>query len=347
MNKTSFNDLKIGPKHPPFIIAELSGNHNGELERALRLIDAAADAGVQAVKLQTYTADTITMPGVYRIADPGSLWYGRDLYELYEEAFTPWDWHPALFAHAASRGLICFSSPFDETAVDFLDSLDSQLYKIASFENTHTPLIRKTLATGKPLILSTGVIDWPELDETMQFIRNEGAFEVALLKCTSNYPSDPKDSNLRAIPLMAERYNTLTGLSDHTLGIGVAIASIAMGACIIEKHITLDRSGGGVDAAFSLEPTELKNMVREVFHAWSAQGVPHLVTDPGQLKSAIFKRSFYASEDIAVGETITEHNVRIIRPALGIPANQFIQVYGATARVSVKKGTPLHWDMLL
>jgi pseudaminic acid synthase len=344
MNKTTFNELQIGPEFRPFIIAELSGNHNGELERALRLIDAAADAGVQAVKLQTYTADTITMPGVYRIEDPNSLWYGRDLYELYEEAFTPWDWHPALYAHAASRGLICFSSPFDETAVDFLDALGSKLYKVASFENTHTPLIRKVLATGKPMILSTGVIDWPELDETMQFIRGEGATEVALLKCTSNYPSDPKDSNLRAIPLLAERYQTLTGLSDHTLGIGVAIASIAMGACIIEKHITLDRSEGGVDAAFSLEPAEFASMVRESTDAWKALGVPALVTHPGQLGSAIFKRSVYAACDIEAGSPLTAENLRVIRPAKGIPAKRYFDILGKKASRHIAKGTPIRED---
>ncbi len=346
MSTTGFKELQIGPEYRPFIIAELSGNHNGELERALRLIDAAADASVQAVKLQTYTADTITMPGVYRIEDPKSLWYGRDLYELYEEAFTPWDWHQALYAHAASRGLICFSSPFDETAVDFLESLGSKLYKVASFENTHTPLIRKVLATGKPMILSTGVIDWPELDDTMNFIRGEGTHEVALLKCTSNYPSDPKDSNLRAMPLLASRYQTLVGLSDHTLGIGVAIASVAMGGCIIEKHITLDRSEGGVDAAFSLEPAEFANMVKECNDAWKAMGVPELITHPGQLGSSIFKRSIYAACDIEAGTAFSEQNLRVIRPAKGIPARQYFDILGKTASRFIPKGTPLQEDLI-
>ena len=345
-NKTTFEDLHIGPSFTPFVIAELSGNHKGDLNRALKLIDAAADAGVQAVKLQTYTADTITMPGVYRIEDPNSLWYGRDLYELYQEAFTPWEWHEALFRHAESKGLICFSSPFDETAVDFLEGLGSRIYKIASFENTHFPLIRKVIGTGKPLIISTGVIDWPELDKTMEFVRGEGAAEVALLKCTSDYPADPADSNLLAIPRLTERYQTLAGLSDHTLGIGVAIASVALGACIIEKHITLDRSEGGVDAAFSLEPEEFAQMMKELGDAWRARGIPELVTDLKKLKSSIFKRSFFASKNILKGEIVSEENVRVIRPALGIPASDFEKVYGATAKIDIPCGTALKYEFL-
>jgi pseudaminic acid synthase len=340
----TFENLGIGPEFQPFIIAELSGNHNGELARALKLIDAAAEAGVNAVKLQTYTADTITMPGVYRIEDPNSLWHGRDLYELYQEAFTPWAWHEALYRHAESLGIICFSSPFDETAVDFLESLGSKLYKIASFENTHFPLIRKVLKTGKPLILSSGVIQWEELDETMAFIREEGGQEVALLKCTSNYPADPIDSNLLAIPRLAERYGTITGLSDHTLGIGVAIASVALGACIIEKHITLDRSEGGVDAAFSLEPDEFAAMVKETHDAHRALGVPELVTRPGQLASSVFKRSIYAARHITAGEELNADNLRVIRPALGIPAKAFDQVAGKFAVKDIPKGTPLNYN---
>jgi len=286
------------------------------------------------------------MPGVYRIEDPNSLWYGKDLYELYQEAFTPWEWHEALYRHAESLGLICFSSPFDETAVDFLESLGSKLYKIASFENTHYPLIRKVIQTGKPLILSTGVIDWEGLDATVSFIKSQGSGEFALLKCTSNYPSDPTDSNLLAIPRIAERYGALTGLSDHTLGIGVAIASIALGAVIIEKHITLDRSEGGVDAAFSLEPQELAELVKETRDAHRALGVAELVTKPVQLASSIFKRSIYAARNIVAGETLSAENLRVIRPALGIPASDYDNVVGMVASVAIAKGSPLNYNQI-
>ncbi|MFN7302362.1 MAG: N-acetylneuraminate synthase family protein, partial [Bacteroidota bacterium] len=245
-----------------------------------------------------------------------------------------------------SKGLICFSSPFDETAVDFLEGLGSRLYKIASFENTHFPLIRKVIGTGKPLIISTGVIDWPELDKTMEFVRSEGAAEVALLKCTSDYPADPGDSNLLAIPRLTERYHTLAGLSDHTLGIGVAIASVALGACIIEKHITLDRSEGGVDAAFSLEPHEFAQMMKELDNARQALGKPELVSSSEKLNTSIFKRSFYASKNILKGEVVSEDNVRIIRPALGIPASEFRKVYGATANIDIPRGAPLKFEFL-
>ncbi len=336
----------VGPTQKPFIIAEMSGNHNQSLERALAIVDAAADAGADAIKLQTYTADTMTLPGAFTIDDEGSLWKGRELYELYQEAYTPWEWHQPIFDRAKERGLIAFSSPFDETAVDFLETLGAPIYKIASFENTDHPLLRKVAATGKPVIMSTGAATVSEVDEGVRVLRKAGCKDLILLKCTSTYPASPENTNIRTIPHMRDLYQVQVGLSDHTMGIGAAVAAVALGATVIEKHFTLTRADGGVDAAFSLEPSELKSLVIESERAFLALGQVQYGVQRAEEKSRLFKRSIYAARDIAPDEQLTYDNIRIIRPGLGLAPKHFEQLLGKKAKTAIKAGTPLSWEMV-
>ena len=343
------DNTPIGHEAPPFIIAEMSGNHNQSLDRALAIVDAIADSGAHALKLQTYTADTMTIDLAEReffIDSPDSLWNGTSLYDLYKMAHTPWDWHEKIFNHARKRGLIAFSTPFDATAVDFLESLNVPAYKIASFENTDLPLIRKVASTGKPMIISTGMATLAEVDEAVKAAREAGCQQLALLKCTSNYPANPKSSNLRSLPHLQAMFNCVVGLSDHTLGIGAAVASVALGACVIEKHVTLNRAEGGVDAAFSLEPAELKQLVDETKSAWQALGGVHFGRTEEEESSLEFRRSLYVCEDLKEGEVLTSKNLRAIRPGLGLPPKYIKQLIGMRVMCPVKRGTPMSLDLI-
>jgi pseudaminic acid synthase len=330
----------------PFIIAEMSGNHNQSLERALEIVDAAAAAGAHALKLQTYTADTITMKGAYRIEDKNSLWAGEELYDLYNKAYTPWEWHAPIFQRATEKGMLAFSSPFDETAVDFLESLNVPLYKIASFENTHHPLLRKVAATGKPVIMSTGVSSFEEIQESVEVLKNAGCKEIVLLKCTSTYPATPENTNLQTIPFMQEKFQCEIGLSDHTMGIGVAVASVALGVRVIEKHFTLRRADGGVDSAFSMEPEELKLLVHESERAYLALGHVQTEVQEAEKKSLLYKRSIYVSSDLKIGDKLSAENLRIIRPALGLAPKYWEDVLGLKINQDIKAGTPLSWEAI-
>jgi len=308
----------IGRSAPPLVIAEMSGNHNHSLERALAIVDAAADAGAHALKIQTYTADTLTLDvedSEFVIDAPDSLWAGRSLHSLYEEASTPWEWHEPIFKRAHVRGLIAFSTPFDESAVDFLEDLDVPCYKIASFENAHIPLIRKAASTGKPLIISTGMASAEELAEAVEAARDAGCEDLLLLKCTSTYPATPENSNLVTIADMRERFRCQVGLSDHTMGIGVAIAATALGAVAIEKHFTLARADGGVDSAFSMEPAELAGLVTETERAWQAMGTVSYGPTDAEMPSLQFRRSIYVAQDVLAGEVFTSENLRVVRRA--------------------------------
>ena len=339
--------MRNGPK--PFIIAEMSGNHNQSLGRALEIVEAAARTGAHAIKLQTYTADTMTLDLKEReffISDDRSPWKGQSLYDLYKIAHTPWDWHQPIFDCAKKHGLICFSTPFDETAVDFLEKLGAPIYKIASFENTDLPLIQRVAATGKPLIISTGMATQEELDESVDAARKAGCKDLTLLKCTSTYPATPENSNLLTIPYLRDRYGCGIGLSDHTLGIGVAISSVALGATVIEKHFTLKRSDGGVDAAFSLEPREMKLLVEETCRAWQALGKVFVSPTESEKSSITFRRSLYIVKDMKAGDVLTKENVRAIRPGLGMPIKYIDQVLGRPVRVQVARGTPLNWELI-
>jgi pseudaminic acid synthase len=336
----------VGQGHKPFIIAEMSGNHNQSLERALALVDAAAEAGADAIKLQTYTADTMTLPGAFTIADENSLWKGRELYDLYREAYTPWEWHRPIFERAKERGILAFSSPFDETAVDFLEELGAPVYKIASFENTDHPLIRRVAATGKPVIISTGAATVAELDEAVQVLRAAGCHRFIMLKCTSTYPATPANTNLRTIPHMRELFGVQVGLSDHTMGVGAAVAAVALGATVIEKHFTLSRADGGVDSAFSLEPAELGALVAESERAWQALGHVQYGVQRAEEKSRLFKRSVYVSKDIKAGEAFSKENIRVIRPGLGLAPKHYEELLGKPAKQDLKAGTPLNWDLV-
>ena len=337
----------IGPDHSPYIIAELSGNHNGDLDRALALVDAAANAGADAVKLQTYTADTITLDvdrPEFHIK--GGLWDGWHLHELYQKASTPWEWHAALFARARDHGLHVFSSPFDHTAVDFLETLDAHAYKIASFELVDTPLITKAASTGKPLIMSTGIASYGEIEEACRAARGGGAACFALLHCISAYPAAPETMRLQTIPALAAAYGVPIGLSDHTLGSAVAVASIALGACIVEKHMTLARADGGPDAEFSLEPDEFKQLVSDCRMAYAALGAAqHDRTGVGGA-NAQFRRSLYVVADVAAGEVLTEANVRSVRPGNGLAPNHLDVVLGRKAARALMRGEPLDWGMV-
>ncbi|MEW5919762.1 MAG: pseudaminic acid synthase [Bacillota bacterium] len=349
-SRLKINGRKIGVAFPPFIIAEMSGNHNRSLKRALQIVDAAADCGVHAVKLQTYTCDTITLDvqaGDFYIDEPGSLWKGSRLYDLYREAYTPWDWHRPIFERCRELGVVCFSTPFDETAVDFLEELGTPCYKIASFENAHLPLIRKVASTGKPLIISTGMATLAELDQAVQTARKAGCRDLILLKCTSAYPADPENSNLLTIPHLRDLFSCQVGLSDHTLGIGVALASVALGVTVIEKHFTLSRTEGGMDAAFSLEPAEMRSLVEESERAWKALGKVSYGPTGKEINSLKFRRSLYVARDIQAGETFNEENLRVVRPGFGLLPEHYELLLGKKVRMDVTKGTPVSWDMVM
>ncbi len=333
----------------PFIIAEMSGNHNQSLDRALAIVDAAAKAGVDAVKIQTYTADTMTLDINEReffIADKNSLWKGESLYSLYKKAYTPWEWHEAIFNRCKEWGIIGFSTPFDFTAVDFLEELKVPCYKIASFENVDLPLIKKVAKTGKPIIASTGMTTVAEIDDLVATARNNGCEDLTLLKCTSSYPATPEGTNLMTIPHMKELFHCRVGLSDHTLGIGAAVASIALGGTVIEKHFTLSRAEGGVDSAFSLEPDEMALLVRECNTAWQALGHISYEVAEQEKKSLQFRRSLYIVEDLKKGDILTEKNVRSIRPGLGLSPKYYDVVLGKRVKCDVKRGTGLSWDVI-
>ena len=338
----------IGRSSRPFVIAEMSGNHNQSLERALAIVEAVARSGAHALKIQTYTPDTMTIDineREFHISDAKSLWAGRSLYDLYGEAKTPWDWHRPIFERARELGLIAFSTPFDDTAVDFLESLEVPCYKIASFENTDLPLIRRVAATGKPLILSTGMATVAELDETVKAARAAGCVDLVLLKCTSTYPATPADSNLLTIPHLRELFGCEVGLSDHTMGVGVAVASVALGATVIEKHFTLSRAEGGVDSAFSMEPDEMSQLVVETERAWEAVGRVAYGPTAAEEKSLQYRRSLYVVRDLQAGDVLTTDNVRAIRPGLGLSPKYFEQVLGRKVNRDVPRGTALSWSL--
>lgn len=333
----------------PFIIAEMSGNHNQSLERALAIVDAAAEAGVDAVKIQTYTAETMTLAidkGEFFISDKDSLWKGESLYQLYEKAHTPWKWHAPIFERCKERGIMGFSTPFDDTAVDFLEKLGVPCYKIASFENVDLPLIKKVAKTGKPIIASTGMTTVAELDDLVRTARENGCEDLTLLKCTSSYPASPDGTNLRTIPHIKELFDCEVGLSDHTLGIGVAVASIALGATVIEKHFTLSRADGGVDSAFSLELAEMAQLVRECRTAYEALGEVSYAVQEQEKKSLAFRRSLYVTEDMKAGEVFTEKNLRRIRPGLGLPPKYYDTILGRKVKCDVQRGTALSWNLV-
>ena len=340
---------KIGHNHPPFIIAEMSGNHNQSLDRALSIVEAAAKSGAHAVKLQTYTADTMTLDIAEReffINDPDSLWKGKSLYDLYKEAYTPWEWHKPIFDRCRELGLIYMSTPFDDTAVDFLEELNVPCYKIASFENTDILLIRKVAATGKPMIISTGMATIAELDEAVRTAREAGCRDLILLKCTSSYPATPENTNILTIPHMTKLFDCQVGLSDHTMGIGAAVASVALGAIMIEKHFTLSRADGGVDSAFSVEPDEMRALVAETKRAWQALGKVSYGPTEKEKKSLIFRRSLYIVKDMKKDDILTKENLRAIRPGLGLPPKYYDMLLGNRVNRDVKRGTALSWELV-
>ena len=340
----------VGDGCPPFIIAEMSGNHNHSLERALAIVEAAAHAGVQAIKLQTYTPDTMTLDSdnaEFIISDADNLWRGQSLYQLYAQAATPWEWHAPIFERARALGLIAFSSPFDETAVDFLESLNAPCYKIASFENTDVNLIRRVAQTGKPIIMSTGMATVAELDDAVRVIRDAGNPNIILLKCTSTYPASPETSNILTIPHMRGLFECVIGLSDHTMGTGVSVAAVALGAAVIEKHMTLARADGGVDSAFSMEPDEMAALVEETRRAFSSLGrVCYGAASDQEEKSRKYRRSLYIARDLKAGDVLDETAVRAVRPGFGLPVRYFSLVLGKRVRRDVKKATPLSFDLL-
>jgi pseudaminic acid synthase len=347
MRRVTINGRAIGPDQPPYVIAELSANHNGSLERAYRIIDAAKAAGADAVKLQSYRADTITIDHDgpdFRIQ--GGLWDGQRLFDLYADAAMPWDWHEPLFAYAKKVGISIFSSPFDHSAVDLLQSLGAPAFKIASLELCDIPLIEKVAATGKPMIMSTGASELGEIAEAVAAARRAGCRELILLQCTSGYPTPPGDSNLRTIPHLAEMFDTVVGLSDHTMGTAVPVAAVALGACVIEKHVTLARADGGVDSTFSLEPPELAQLVADCRTGWEALGRVQYGVTASEANVRPLRRSLYIVQDIGAGEVITEHHVRSIRPGLGLAPKYYRSVLGRRAARALKRGTALDWTML-
>lgn len=340
-------DRLIGHGCPPYVIAEMSGNHNGDINRAIALIHAAKNAGADAVKLQTYTADTLTINDSspdFTIA--GGLWKGKTLYELYEEAHTPWEWHERLFAEGKKIGITIFSSPFDHTAVDFLESLDAPAYKIASFEAVDLALIEKVALTGKPIILSTGLCNETEINEAVQTARNAGCVKLILLHCVSSYPALPEDMNLATIPDMAKRFSLLTGLSDHTLDTIISISGVSLGACVVEKHFTLSREDGGPDAAFSLEPEELKQLTHACKTAYAALGQAKYIPSKSEKNNYIFRRSLYVVEDMKTGDIFSHKNLRSIRPGYGIPPKHLSSTLGRRATRDISRGTALTSDMI-
>ena len=337
----------IGQDHKPFVIAEMSGNHNQSLDRALEIVEAAAQAGAHALKLQTYTADTMTIDargGLFEINDKESLWYGKNLYELYNEAHTPWDWHKPIFERAHALGLTVFSTPFDETSVDFLEELGVSAYKIASFENTDLPLLGKVAQTGKPVILSTGAATLADLEEAVSTLRENGCEDFVLFKCTSTYPASASNTNLLTIPHLSQLFDCPVGLSDHTMGIGVSVASVALGARVIEKHFTLSRADGGVDSAFSMEPLEMRNLVEESERAFLALGKVQYGVQSAENESLAFKRSVYAVKDIEEGEILTKENIRVIRPGDGLKPKYFEFALGKRAKQKIPFATPLSFS---
>lgn len=350
MNNFKIAGMNIGRNYKPFIIAEMSGNHNRSLERAMSIVKAAKDAGADAIKLQTYTPDSITIDyrgGLFDITDKNSLWTGRNLYELYQEARTPYEWHKPIFDYAKELGICCFSTPFDENAVDMLEELQAPCHKVASFENAHHPLLKKIASTGKPVIMSTGVSSLADIDESIGVLRNNGCKDLVLLKCTSTYPATPENTNLRTIPHMRDLFNCEVGLSDHTMGAGAAIAAVALGASVIEKHFCLSRAEGGVDSAFSLEPAEFKLLVEESQRAYLALGTIKYGIQPAEKNSLNFKRSIYIVKDIPAGGRFTEENIRVIRPGDGLHPKYYERIIGKTAAQTLKRGTPLTMEMFI
>jgi len=342
-------NVEIGLRARPYVIAEMSGNHNQSLDRALAIVDAAAAAGAHSLKLQTYTADTMTLSlaqGEFTIADPASLWSGQSMHGLYQQAHTPWDWHAPIMERAKARGMACFSSPFDESAIDFLETLDVPCYKIASFELIDLPLIRRAAGTGKPLIISTGMATIGEIAEAVDTARSGGCKDLVLLKCTSNYPASPANTNVRTIGHMRELFGCEVGLSDHTMGIGVAVSAVAFGATVIEKHFTLSRAEGGVDSAFSLEPDELAGLVVETERAWQALGEVSYGPTPAEEKARMRRRSLYIAEDVAPGDVLTPTNLRRIRPGLGLAPKYYDLLLGQRVTRAARKGTPVSWELV-
>jgi len=349
MNKKEiFIDTRaIGCNHPPYIIAEMSANHNGSLERALETIEMAKAMGADAIKIQTYNADTMTIDcdkEYFKIKS--GLWDGYNLYKLYQWAQTPYEWHQAMFEHAKKVGITLFSTPFDETAVDLLESLNCPAYKIASFEATDLPLIEKVAKTGKPLIISTGMADEEEIDDLVNTAKNAGCQDLVLLHCISAYPAPIEQSNLKTIPNMAKRWQVMTGLSDHTLGTSVAITSVSLGACVIEKHVTLDREDKGPDSAFSLEPNELKHLVKQTHLAWKSLGNAGYDRKPAEIENLKFRRSLFFVEDIAAGSIISEQHVKRIRPGFGLAPKFLDDIIGKRAVCDISRGTPVNWDLI-
>jgi len=345
------NSSNIGSAYRPYVIAEMSGNHNHSIEKALKIVDLASDTGVDAIKLQTYTADTITMDvrgGLFEIKDPDSLWNGNNLYELYSKAYTPWEWHEQIFNHAKKRGLDCFSSPFDETAVDLLEDLNTPCYKIASFESNHHPLLKKVASTGKPVIISSGTSNLSELCEAIAVLTDNGCSSIVIMKCTSNYPADARNANLNTIPVLQDIFSDcVIGISDHTMGIGVSVAAVALGARVIEKHFTDSRSLGGVDSDFSMEPAEMKALVAESHIAFNSLGTVQLDHQKSEQSSRQFRRSIYISNNIDEGEVFTQDNIKVIRPGDGMEPKYFEQVLGKSASKRLDRGTPLtHSDII-
>ena len=333
----------------PFIIAEMSGNHNQSLDRALAIVDAAAGTGAHAIKLQTYTAETMTLDlqeDEFFISDPKSLWAGRSMHALYSQAHTPWEWHAPIMERAKHNGILCFSSPFDESAVDFLETLDVPAYKIASFECIDLPLIRKAASTRKPLIISTGMASIAEIAEAVDVARSAGCEDLVLLKCTSTYPASPENSNLLTIPHMRDLFQCEVGLSDHTLGIGVATAAVALGAKVIEKHFTLSRADEGVDSAFSLEPHEMAALVSEARRAAQALGQIHYGPTEAERNAVLRRRSLYVAQDLKAGDILNSTTLRRIRPGLGLPPKYYDNLLGKSVNQEVKKGTPMSWDFI-
>ncbi|GKV64851.1 MULTISPECIES: pseudaminic acid synthase [unclassified Sporosarcina] len=349
MQEIQIGSIMIGRESEPFIIAEMSGNHNHSLERALQIVEAAAKSGADALKIQTYTADTMTLnienPD-FQIDDEKSLWNGNNLYQLYQQAYTPWEWHKPIFDRARELGMIAFSTPFDETAVDFLEELNVPLYKVASFENNDIPLIKKIAATGKPMIISTGMATVAELDEAVRAAKEAGCKDLILLKCTSTYPATAENTNILTIPHMRELFNVQVGLSDHTMGTGVAVASVALGATVIEKHFTLSRADGGVDSAFSMEPDEMAMLVDETERAWQAMGQVTYGATEAETESLKFRRSIYVSKDIKAGEQLDKENIRVIRPGYGLSPKHYNKLIGLKVPRDIAAGTPVSWELL-
>jgi pseudaminic acid synthase len=339
----------VGPEHPVYVVAELSANHNQNFDQAVRIVRAAKDAGADAIKLQTYTPDTMTLASDRNefVIRGGTIWDGRNLHDLYGEAYTPWEWQPKLKQAAEELGMDCFSSAFDSTAVDFLENMDVPAHKIASFELVDIPLIQKIAHTRKPLIMSTGMATVEEIEEALRSARDAGASQIALLKCTSAYPAPVQDMNLRTIPEMARRFGVPVGLSDHTMGIAAPVAAVALGACIIEKHMTLSRSTPGPDSAFSLEPQEFKAMVDAIRTAEKALGTVHFGLSAKEETSRIFRRSLFVVEDVQQGDAFTPANVRSIRPAHGLHPRYLPEVLGKRASRKIKRGTPLSWEFVV